>query len=284
MTASDPKAIRGEDWAGEMGERWLANLDLFEEMIAGIGDALIDAAEPRRGETVLDVGCGGGATTIALARAVGPEGTATGLDISHALTDAALRRAARGGVRNIAMITADATTVSLQKHAYDLLFSRFGVMFFDDPVAAFRNLRPSLKAGGRVRFACWAAPVENQWIMTVLGVLSKHIELPPPVPRAPGPFAFAEPDYVRQILSDAGYAHVALVPWRGRVLLGGKGATARSAAEFVIGALSVGEIVRAQPAEIQRVVLNDVEAAFAPFAAGEGVDFAAAVWFVSATP
>lgn len=284
MTATDPEEIKAEDWAGEMGEKWLANLGLFEGMIAPIGEALIDAAKAKPGEAVLDIGCGGGATTIALARAVGPTGTATGLDISPALTAATLKRAAQAGAGNLSCITSDATTVKLQPGAYDLMFSRFGVMFFDDPVKAFRNLRGALKSDGRLLFGCWAPPMENQWILSVMEVLGKHIELPAPVPRAPGPFAFAEPGYVKEILSGAGFKDIEIDAWRGTQYLAGKGSTPKTAADFVVNALSVGELVRKQSPAIQATIRRDIEEAFAEFATPDGVAMQATAWFVKARP
>lgn len=284
MTAADPETIKAEDWAGEMGERWLANLSLFEGMIAPVGEALIAASGARPNEAALDVGCGGGATTIALAQAVGSGGRVTGLDISPALTGATLKRARDAGLGNVTCVTSDATIAELPPNAFDILFSRFGVMFFEDPVRAFRNLRSALKPTGRLIFACWAPPTENQWILSVMGVLGKHVELPAPVPRAPGPFAFAEPDYVREILSGAGFKDVRIDTWRGTQYLAGKGSTPQSAAEFVLNALSVGDLVRKQSADVQAKIRQDVEEAFAAFSTPDGVAMNATAWFVSARP
>ncbi len=285
MTAAvAPETMRMEDWAGALGEKWLANLDKFENMIAPIGDALIAEAKPARGENVIDIGCGGGATTLAIARAVAQTGTATGLDISPALSTEVLRRAAADGIRNISCITADATTAKLPKSAYDLIFSRFGVMFFSDPVRAFANLRGALKPGGRLAFACWAPATENQWLLSVMGVLPKYVELPAPVPRAPGPFAFAEPNYVKEILTGAGFADIRIDAWRGVQFLAGKGSTPKSATEFVLTALSVGDIVKAQTPDIQAKIQRDVEDVFAQFATPEGVAMQATAWIVKARP
>lgn len=284
MTKKGPEKIRAEDWAGSLGENWLANLDLFEGMIAPIGEAVIAAASPKRGEAVLDVGCGGGATTITLAKAVAPEGSATGLDISPALAGAALNRAAKAGIRNFSIITADATTARLQAASYDLIFSRFGVMFFNDPVAAFASLRRALKPTGRLQFACWAPPFENEWMLVVIGVLAQHLDLPASSPRAPGPFAFAEPDYVKEILSAAGFHNINHKNWKGVQYLAGRGSTPHKAAHFVINALSVGDIVRKQPPEKQAVITHDVEEAFKSFATPDGVAMKASAWIVSATP
>lgn len=282
MSEKAAENIKAEDWAGEMGERWLAHIDKFEGMIAPIGDALVAAANVSPGESILDVGCGAGATTLALARATGPKGRVTGLDISPALSKAAAKRAQEAGLSNIAFVTADAATKSLDEGAYDILFSRFGVMFFADPYAAFANLRKGLSDKARVMFACWAPPMENQWILEVMQCVARHIEMTPPEPRAPGPFAFAEPDYVTDILSKAGFSNVKIEPWRGVQYLGGKGLDAKRAAEFVINALSIGELARKQPAEVQAALLRDITESFAAHETPEGVEMKATAWFVSA--
>ena len=276
--------IKAEDWAGEMGERWLAHIDKFEGMIAPIGDALVAAVKVRPGERILDIGCGAGATTLALARAAGATSRVVGLDISPSLSRAAARRAEEAGLSNTTFITGDAGTRPLEKGAYDVLFSRFGVMFFEDPYAAFANLRTGLNDKGRMLFACWAPPMENEWIVDVMQCVMRHVEMQPPTPRAPGPFAFAEPDYVTDILTKAGFSDVKIEPWRGVQYLGGKGMRAKEAAEFVLNALSIGDMARKQPPEVQAALLRDITEAFAAKETPEGVAMKATAWFVSAKP
>lgn len=282
MAQGRAEEIRAEDWSGEIGERWLAHLDKFEGMIAPIGEALLRAANIAPGETVLDVGSGGGATTRALAKAAGPSGRVTGLDISPALSAAAAKRAADAGLANVSFITADASTARLEPD-HDVIFSRFGVMFFDDPVAAFSNLRKGLKKSGRLIFACWAAPFENQWILEVIQVLARHIALPEREPRAPGPFAFAEKEYVEEILTRAGFGDISFETWLGEQYVGG-GMNAKDAAAFVVNALSIGEVVKQQPEDVQGAILRDVEEAFLKFETPQGVALGGKAWFVSARP
>jgi len=276
--------IKAEDWAGEMGERWLAHVDKFEGMIAPVGDALVATANVKPGERILDVGCGAGATTLALARETGPTGRVIGLDISPALTKAATKRAEKAGLSNTSFITGDAGTKALEKGGYDLLFSRFGVMFFEDPYAAFANLRSGLSDNGRVLFACWASPMMNEWILDVMQCVTRHVEMEPPTPRAPGPFAFAEPDYVEDILTKAGFSDVKVDPWSGTQYIGGKGMRAKEAAEFVLNALSIGDMARKQSPEVQAALLRDITEAFAAKETPEGVAMKATAWFASAKP
>ncbi|WP_240344828.1 class I SAM-dependent methyltransferase [Novosphingobium sp. THN1] len=140
-------ALKYEDWAGEMGARWLANLTGFESTIAPAGEALLAQAAYQPGERVVDIGFGGGATSLAIAQAVAPQGEVVGIDISPDLAAATARRAAAAGIANARFICADAATVALPEMPFDRLCSRFGSMFFSEPVPAFANLRGLLKAG-----------------------------------------------------------------------------------------------------------------------------------------
>lgn len=274
----------GEDWAGEMGDRWLSNLSGFEGSIAPIGYALIDHAGFAGGEKVLDLGCGGGATTLEIAKNIGPDGRATGLDISPALVDFANRRAEEAGIANAQFVCADAATAQLEEAPFDRLFSRFGSMFFAEPVPAFANLRTMLKPGGRIDLAVWAAPADNPWMTGAMAAMRQHIEMPPPVPRAPGPFAFEEPHYVTEVLEGAGFADVRVTPHTCLLPVGGPGNTPEQAADFVQNGMSFGEILRDQPTEVRNATLADILALFRTHhIPGSGVVMGAKVWLVSAT-
>jgi SAM-dependent methyltransferase len=172
----------------------------------------MDRLAPAPGETLLDVGCGCGDTSLELARRVGAEGEVLGLDISAPMLDVARRRAKEDGARGLEFREADAQTAALPG-GRDAVFSRFGVMFFADPVAAFRNLRRALRPGGRLVFVCWRPLAENLWMRlpaeTAAGLVPPA---PPPEPGAPGPFAFADPDRVRRILAEAGFAGIEITP------------------------------------------------------------------------
>jgi len=159
--------LGAEDWAGEMGERWLHNLDRFESMIAPVGDALLQRAAFKSGEVVLDVGCGGGASARAIAARVGPGGRVMGVDISAHLIAECERRAHAAGIPNAHFVVADAAAVKLPPASYDRLHSRFGSMFFPEPAAAFHNLARLVRAGGRADFAVWAPAKDNPWVGAV---------------------------------------------------------------------------------------------------------------------
>lgn len=280
MTNTAPEALKGEDWAGEMGNRWLASLDRFEGMIAPIGAALLAQADYRPGERVLDLGCGGGATTLAIAGAVGPEGAALGLDIAPMLVERAAQRAAEAG-STARFVCADAAAAALDEPPFDRLFSRFGSMFFPEPVAAFSNLKAMLKPGARIDLAVWANPRDNLWMMEVMGVVRQHIEIPPATPRAPGPFAFEDLTYLEEILTGAGFSGMDVAAYEGRQPVGGPGATPQAAVDFVLSSMAVGRALDEAGADIRAAARADLADLFTRrHVDGEGVMMQAKAWLV----
>lgn len=282
MTQTGPEALKGEDWAGEMGERWLASLDRFESMIAPIGTALLERAGYQPGERVLDLGCGGGATTPAIAEAVGPGGAALGLDVAPMLIARAQERAADAGSA-ARFVCSDAATAQLDEPPFDRLFSRFGSMFFEAPVPAFTNLRGLLKPGARIDLAVWAHPRDNLWMMEVMGVVRQHVEIPPAVPRAPGPFAFEDLGYLEDVLTGAGFSGMDVATYAGLQPVGGPGATPDEATDFVLASMAVGRVLAEQGEGVRDSARADLAAMFSRhYRAGEGVMLPCKVWLVTA--
>ncbi|HWA62483.1 MAG TPA: methyltransferase domain-containing protein, partial [Caulobacteraceae bacterium] len=196
-----PNAGQAAYWNTLAGATWVAMQDKLDRQIAGVGAATIAVLDPRPGEKILDVGCGCGASSLELARAVGATGEVLGLDISAPMLEVARRRAAEAGLAQARFQVGDAQVWPFEPGTYDALFSRFGVMFFADPTAAFSNLRRALKPDGRMTFLCWRTVADNP-IMTVPGAAAAKLfpaEPPasPPDPNAPGPFAFADGERLR---------------------------------------------------------------------------------------
>lgn len=281
-TARSGENIRAEDWAGETGQRWLAQLDRFEGMLQPVGDALLARAGYQPGERVLDLGCGGGATTRRIARAVGPGGFVVGLDISPDLVREAAQRAADEGLAQVEFECADAAAAAWHTPLYDRLHSRFGSMFFADPAAAFRHIASGLRAGGRADLAVWAPARDNPWAGGPMGILRQHVELPAPVPHAPGPFAFDDPDYFAGILRGAGFTDLDFQLWQGVQCVGGPGLDAAGAAQFLAGNMAFGDELRKTSPAVQQVVLEELRALFRAHQTPRGVEMPAAVWLVSA--
>jgi ubiquinone/menaquinone biosynthesis C-methylase UbiE len=281
---SSPEALKGEDWAGEMGAKWLANLARFEGMIAPIGEALLKQADFKPGERVLDIGCGGGGTTIAIAQAVAPSGEVLGIDISPDLTTASTQRASDAGVSNIRFICADAATVQLADAPFDRLFSRFGSMFFTEPHKAFANLHSLLRPGARIDLAVWGPPRDNLWMMEMMGVVRRYVDIPPAIPRTPGPFAFEDLTYLNEILASGGFSGANVIPYEGLQPIGGLNVAPQDAVEFVLSSMAVGRALDEQGDEIRAAAEVDLVDLFQKhYVAGQGVMMQGKAWLVSAT-
>jgi SAM-dependent methyltransferase len=232
MTSSSSSA----EWASARGEKWRSQLAGLEGTIKPIDEPLITALALDAPCRIADVGCGGGATSSEILRRA-PQGSIVhGFDIS-----ASVLEAARGRVRDhdhsIAFYLADVATQTPLEGAYDRLTSRFGIMFFEDPLHAFTNLAGWLVPQGRFAFAAWAALEDNAWMTTIREVVAGFVELPPVVPDAPGPFRYGRADDLLAILGKAGFAELEVRDFRGDLSVGG-GLPPAAAARFALAAYS----------------------------------------------
>src|SRR5437016_5667224 len=198
-------------WNGPGGQRWADRQQTQDIVLAPVSEILIDRANGRAGERIIDIGCGCGTTSVSLAQKVGSSGHVLGIDISAPMLARARQIAPAGLPLHFAL--ADATVYPFQPGSFDLLVSRFGVMFFAEPALSFANLRRALRPAGRVVFACWREPRENPWMMAPLQAIYQHVpKLPPQGPEDPGPFAFASEERVNRILGEAGYKRIEMEP------------------------------------------------------------------------
>jgi SAM-dependent methyltransferase len=251
-------------------------------MIGPLGERAMDAAEISAGERVLDVGCGCGHTSLELSRRTGARGRVFGVDISAPMLELARERAAKAKTGRVEFMLADAQTAALERNAFDLLFSRFGVMFFADPASAFTNLRRSLVSGGRLAFVCWQPLVKNPWMLVPLGAAAQHISLPPPPPPgAPGPFAFGDADRVARILAQAGFEDVALDAYETTIRVG-RGDLDSATSFLLEGVGPTSAILREATGELRAAVADSVRTALKPFLGADGVALPAATWIATA--
>jgi SAM-dependent methyltransferase len=279
---SGPNAEQIAYWNEQSGPRWVAQEARLDATFGELGHAALARAAPRPGERVLDVGCGCGGTTLELAAGVGTDGEAVGIDVSSLMLARARERARAAGVR-ARFLDADAQTHRFEGGGFDLIYSRLGVMFFADPVAAFRNLLGALRPGGRLCFLCWQALARNPWMRVPLEAVARHAPLPPMLaPGAPGPFAFADAGRVRSILEQAGFAEVRLEPLERELVLGGE-PSLEGAVRFALeGVGPAVAALREASAEVRAAAARSVAEALAPYAGPQGVLLPSAAWIATA--
>jgi SAM-dependent methyltransferase len=206
-------AAQKEYWNTIAGPRWVGLEGFVERRVQAVNALLLTRSRVAAGERVLEIGCGTGAFTVPLAAAVGGRGEVLCADISTAMLANARKRIVETGLRNVTLTEADAQTHAFEPDRFDLIVSRFGVMFFADPKAAFANLLQAARPGGRLCFACWGPLEANRHWLIPYEVALRHLGPPAPKPPcAPGPMAFADPDYVRSFLGAAGFEAIEVHP------------------------------------------------------------------------
>jgi SAM-dependent methyltransferase len=265
MTTGNTAQI--EFWNGETGQNWVTHDALMEDMLQPLGEAVMSVLAPIAGERALDIGCGCGHTSLALATRVSPEGTVTGVDVSAPMLKVAKTLADNAGDDSASMVflEADAQTHAFQASHYDVVFSRFGVMFFEDPVAAFTNIRSAMSPAGRLAFCCWQPRAVNPFMTVPAMAALELLPAPPqPPPRTPGPFAFEEADYVDAILQEAGYRDICISPLS-QLLEFGRGLALTEIVERLVQIGPIAQMIRDAPADLQQPVRDRVSAAIAPF-------------------
>lgn len=269
-------------WNGKGGHSWVARQEHTDITLTPVTDALLAFAAPRAGERVVDIGCGCGAPTLELARAVGPSGHVAGWDISGPMLAEGARRASAAGIANVDWREADPATAALDE--YDLLTSTFGVMFFGDKVAAFTNMRRSAAPDARMAFVCWRALAENPWMGVPMTAVARHLPpRPKPVPNAPGMFAFANPEHVTEVLTAAGWTS----PLFEKLDLDLDIAAGRGLEEAVVQSTEIGAVnswLRNQPKELVSAAVASLREELERYAEGMCVRLPGAMWLISSTP
>jgi len=280
VTAKDANSDQIAYWNGPGGQHWTKRQQAQDVMLSVVSDILIERTRASAGERIVDVGCGCGATTIALGRRVGPAGHVLGIDVSAPML-ARARQITPPGMP-VDFVLADATVYPFDQESVDLLVSRFGVMFFAEPALSFANLRRALRPNGRLTFACWREPRDNPWLTMPLQAVYKHVpKLPQLGPEDPGPFSFASEQRVRRILEEAGFHGIALEQWNIALDIAiGRGLDAAVEAALEIGPAS--RALEGQPADIRAAATNSVREALAPFVCGQAVPLAASIWIATA--
>ena len=265
-------------WDGDEGEHWAANADRYERASRRIWTQFLERVPIGQSDRVLDIGCGTGRSTRAIAQQA-RNGSALGIDLSSQMLALARSRAEQAGVGNVQFEQADAQVHEFAPGAFDLAVSSFGCMFFADPVAAYRNIGTALRSGGRLAMLAWRDQAANEWIRTLVGALADGRPPFAPPPDAPGPFAFANPDHVRRVLTEAGFQDVGLEEIDSQQDLGPD-------AEEAYGFVRNMGIVRGLTQELDEVARQRVMAAvrrvLAEHETPDGVLFGSAAWLITA--
>jgi SAM-dependent methyltransferase len=268
-------------WNSEATRRWVTEQARIDRLFLGVTEAILAAAAPRRGESVLDVGCGTGTILLRTAEAVGPEGQVLGIDISEQQLALAQRRIDDAGATNARALLDDAGTHDFPTAVFDLAVTRFGVMFFADPVAAFSNIRHGMKPGGRLALAVFRPGSENPWATASL-VAIRHLVTPPapPGPEEPGQFGWGDPERVRRILGGAGFRDVVLTPLDLAITIG---RNATEAAEFATFIGQGARLLHGLPDTTREAARSAFETFFKAYEGPDGVSLPGGLWIVSAT-
>jgi SAM-dependent methyltransferase len=265
-------------WDGEEGAQWAAHEEHFDATVRAHSRVLADVAAIGATEHVLDLGCGNGSTTCDAARAA-VDGAALGIDLSSAMLDNARRRAVEAGLTNVTFVQGDAQVHDFGDDVFDVVISRFGAMFFADPVAAFANVAGASRAGGRLALVAWQRLEDNEWLTALRGVLAQGRDLPVPPAGVPGPFGFADPGRVVAILGEAGYREVRADEAELPVCFG-------TDTDDAFGFVSDLGIVRGLVADLQpdqqRAALDDLRAVLEAHESADGVRFDSQAWVITA--
>ena len=277
----DKNSKQKEFWSGKGGDYWVVKQNEMDFMLNPLGEKALAKLDLKADSNVLDVGCGCGATTLEIAKKV-TNGIVTGLDISIPMLDQAKSQSSIQGISNVDFRVFDVQVDQLDNEEYDNVYSRFGVMFFEDPYEAFKNIHASMKNGGKLSFVCWQDPTLNPWQSLSLQVIKEYLDMPSPPPRSPGPFAFQEKDYVQGILEQSGFSKIYFDDNQEEITMF-SGKTLQDASEDYLAINPVvTEMLKDSPDNLKIEIVESLKEAFAEFYMGDGLLFPSATWIVTA--
>jgi SAM-dependent methyltransferase len=267
-----------EAWNGDSGRRWADEADRRDRVLAPVADALLRAANLRLGDDVLDIGCGCGSTTLDAARAVGPDGSVCGIDLSAPMLDVARRRRDDARMANVEFLQRDAQTHRLAP-AFDVAISRFGTMFFADPVAAFVNIGNALRSRGRLCLATWQPLAVNDWLTIPGAALLRYGTIPEGVTAGPGMFGQSDADAITTTLVAADFRNVGLTSVIVTLVLGDD---VDDATDYLASSGPGRALLETIPAEQRSLAIDSVRAVLADHLEGGRVHLNGAIWIIEA--
>jgi SAM-dependent methyltransferase len=273
-----------EAWSGPLFDLFVKYRDLTGAALGAHGEKAMQGNPPRPGERALDLGCGFGETTLRLADLIGKEGSVLGVDVSEPFIVAAREEAEEAGADNVEYLLADVQTLQLPRE-FDYAFSRMGLMFFANPVAALRNIRQSLKPGGRLTAVVWRRKLDNDWVNRAEEVVAEYLDHPEETDEptcGPGPFSMANADTVSEQLQIAGFEEISLRRCDLPIKVGDD---LDHAVEFGMALGPAGEVLRLwgdRVDEIRPEIAAKIRAAIADFEQPDGVFAQASTWIITA--
>ena len=270
-------------WSGKGGDIWVERQNAMDTMLSPLGEAALNKLNLNEGENVLDIGCGCGHTTLNIAKRISPDGQVTGLDISEPMLKRAKESANEMSISNASFNCVDVQTDDIGEEVYSAAFSRFGVMFFEDPIAAFRNINKSLITGASLSFVCWQSPALNPWQSLFIEAVKKYVDLPSPPPRSPSPFAFMESEYISSILEESNFQNIMIEGHEAEVNM----FSGRSLSDSVKDYISINPVVsgmlKDSTEQEKTEIINSAIEAFSPYYSAKGLMFPSATWLVTTT-
>ena len=270
-------------WSGKGGDIWVERQNAMDTMLGPLGEAALNKLNLNEGENVLDIGCGCGHTTLNIAKRISPDGQVTGLDISKPMLKRAKESANEMSISNASFNCVDVQTDDMGEEVYSAAFSRFGVMFFEDPIAAFHNINKSLITGASLSFVCWQSPALNPWQSLFIEAVKKYVDLPSPPPRSPSPFAFMESEYVSSILEESNFQNIMIEGHEAEVNM----FSGRSLSDSVKDYISINPVVsgmlKDSTEQEKTEIINSAIEAFSPYYSAKGLMFPSATWLVTTT-
>lgn len=278
---------QSEYWNGNAGKQWASLANNQDTLLGKLGEATMVAAEVSIGQSVLDIGCGSGGSTFEISRRIGSDGTVWGVDISKPMLDIAIARLTSHGIGNVKLSEADVTTFDFENYSFDIAFSRFGVMFFEDPVASFSSIANSLKSNGRLAFCCWRSLSKNEWFELPLNIGLKYCNQDNKVDPmdvaghsyTPGPMAFKDRDLIDTILTDSGFSAISIKDHKSTLVVG---STPTIAANNLISIGPLSRLILNYDDQIKALIQTELEQQLMQHVTSEGVKLKSNIWIVTA--
>ena len=268
-------------WSGAGGDVWVNKQREMDIMLNPLGDRVIERLDLKSDSKIIDIGCGCGATTLEIAKKI-TQGEILGVDISEPMLDKAAETAREMSLSNISFEVKDVQVDVMPQNYFDVAFSRFGVMFFEDPFEAFKNIHSSLKEDGLLSFVCWQNASLNPWQSLSIQVIKEFLDLPAPAPKSPGPFAFEDKTYLEDILRESGFKGLEILDNQEDIIMFSGKSIREACEDYLTINPVVTEMLKNSKPELTEEILEALVIKFSNFHQNDGLLFPSATWIVTA--